>query len=97
MRLPIGRPARHRGAHTRCELGIEKIDIEADMQYAIAGLNPLDEAADQHADAEFIDLTHVRHADAALVQQILFEPVDRARPEQLQPVGVDRRARLFAQ
>ncbi len=67
------------------------------MQHAVAGLHLVDDAADQDADAELVDLAHVGDADAALAQQVLFQLVDRADAEQFQPVGIDRCARLVAE
>src|SRR3954469_6580001 len=97
MRLAIGRSTRHRRAHARCDAGVEKIDVEADMQYAVAGPDALYDAADQYGDAEFVNLAHVDDPDPARAHQLLFELVDPARAEEVEPVGIDRGARIVAQ
>src|SRR6202000_1340546 len=82
MRLAIGRAARHRGADARRHFGIEEVDIKTQMQDAIYRLHLVDDAADQDADAELVDLAHVHDADAAKLDEILLQLVDRARAEQ---------------
>ena len=72
MRLAIGRAARHRGADAGRDRGIEKIDVEAQMQHAVLRPHALDDLADQHADAEFVDRAHVGDRDAALEHQLLL-------------------------
>ena len=97
MRLAIGRAARHRGADAGRYRRIEKIDIEADMQHAVARLDPFDHPPDQHADAELVDRAHVGDRDAAIAHQLLFQRIDRADAEQIELIGTDRDARLVAE
>ena len=96
MRLPVGRPAGYSGADAGSNRRVKEIDVEAHMQHAIAGAHLVDDAADQHANAELIDRPHVGNVDAAVAQQLLLQFIDRARAEQLEPIRIDRCARLFA-
>src|SRR6185437_547938 len=97
MRLAIGRPAGHSGADAGRHVGVEEIDIEADMQDTAPRADLVDDAADQDPYPKLIDLPHVRDADATFAQQLPFELVDRARAEQLEPIGLDAGARLVAE
>src|ERR1700733_10145836 len=81
MRLPIGRATGHRGANARRQMGIEKINVKTDMQHAVTGFHLVDNAADQHAYPELVDLAHVGNADATSPQQLIFQSVDRACAE----------------
>src|SRR5437016_6728598 len=81
MRFSIGRATGHRGADAGRHAGIEKINVETDVQHAVAGFHLVDDAADQHANAELIDLAHIGNADAAAAQQIFLQFVDRAHAE----------------
>ncbi len=98
MRLAIGGAARHRGADAGRDRGIEEIDVEADMQHAVARLDPFDHPPDQHADAELVDRAHVGDGDAALAHQFALQRIDRADAEQIELIGTrwrraaDRRA-----
>ena len=40
MRLAIGRPARNRGADARRDRRIKKVNVQTDMQQAVAGCGP---------------------------------------------------------
>src|ERR1700722_6002511 len=97
MRLAIGRAAGHGGADAGRQMRIQKIDVEADMQHAVAGFHLVDHPSHQYPDTEPVDLAHVGDADAASPEQIFFKLVDRADPEQLQLIGADGGARLDAQ
>src|SRR6202047_822592 len=97
MRLAIGRAARHGRADARRDLRVEKIDVEADMQDAVARLDPFDDPPDQDADTELIDRAHVRHCDAAIADQILLKRIDRADSEQIELIGTDREPRPITQ
>src|SRR6266850_3212882 len=90
MRLAIGRAARHGGADARRYRRIEKIDIEADVQYAVARLYPLDDPPDQNADPEFVDRAHVGDRDAAIADEVFFRRIDRPDSEQIELIGTDR-------
>src|SRR5262249_52366087 len=79
------------------DVGIEEIDVKADMQHAVAGAHLVDDAADQHADAELIDRPHVGDADLALAYQLFLELIDRARTEQLEAIRIDRDAWFITQ
>src|SRR6185437_4996150 len=81
VRLAIGRAAWHGGADAGRQSRVEKVDVETDMQHAVARPHPVDHAADQHPDPELVDLPHVSQADAAISQQILFQSVDRTYAE----------------
>src|SRR6185437_13046459 len=59
MRLPVGHAARNRGADAGRDRGIEKVDIEAHMQKAVMGLDPVDDAADRHREPILIEPAHV--------------------------------------
>src|SRR5467141_3848975 len=87
MRLAIGRAARHGGADARRYRRIEKIDIEADVQHAVARLYPLDDPPDQNADSEFVDRAHVGDRDAAIADEVSFKRIDRPDSEQIEPRG----------
>ncbi len=97
VRLAIGGTTRHGGADARRHGRIEEIDIEADMQHAIARLDAFDDAADQDGDAELVDLAHVDDPDPARAHQLLFELVDRTRAEQIEFVRENRSARIVAE
>ena len=97
MRLAIGGAARHGGADAGRDGGIEEVDVEGKMQHAVLRPHALDDAADQHADAELVDRAHVGNRHAALVHQLLFQGIDRADAEQVELIGRDRRARLIAE
>src|SRR6266700_6280206 len=97
MRLPIGRPAGHRGADTWREAGIEKVDIKADMQDAVMRAHLVDDTADQHPDTEFVNRAHVGDADAAVAQHRFLGSIERAYAEKLEPVGIDGRAGIVAE
>ena len=97
MGLAIGGAARHHGADARRQLRIKEIDIERHVQHAAAGLHPLDDLPDQHADPEFIDLAHIGDGDAALLQQQPLLAIDRPHPEQLQLLRSERHPRLIAE
>ena len=73
MRLAVGGAAGHGGADAGRHRRIEKVDVEAEMQHAIFRLDPLDDAADQHGDAELVEGAHVGDRDAALMHQLLFQ------------------------
>src|SRR3981189_714926 len=90
MRLAIGRAARHGGADARRYRRIEKIDIEADVQHAVARLYPLDDPPDQNADSEFVDRAHVGDRDAAIADEVSFKRIDRPDSEQIELIGTDR-------
>src|SRR5882672_2065563 len=90
MRLAIGRAARYGGADARRYRRIEKIDIEADMQHAVARLYPLDDPPDQNAEPEFVDRAHVGDRDAAIADQVFFGRIDRPDSEQIELIGADR-------
>src|SRR3569832_1144168 len=85
VRLAIGCAARHRGADTRRHFGIEKIDIKTQMQHTADGLHLFDDAADQHADADLVNLAHISSTDAAEFVVVLFKKNKRARAEQFEP------------
>jgi hypothetical protein len=72
MRFAVSRAARHRRPNSRRDGRIEKIDVETDMQHAVAGAHMFDEPADQHPDTKLVDLAHFRDANAARAQQVLF-------------------------
>ena len=97
MRLAIGGAARHRGADAGRHGRIQKIDIEADMQDAVLRPYPFDHPPDQDTDTELVDRAHVRNRDAAVADQILFQRIDRADSEQVEPVGTDRDAGRIGQ
>ena len=86
MRLAIGGAARHRGADAGRDAGIEEVDVEGEMQHAVRSPDALDDAADQHADAELVDRAHVGDGDAALMHQLLLQRIDRADAEQIEPI-----------
>src|SRR5882724_1692022 len=90
MRLAIGRAAGYGGADARRYRRIEKIDVEADMQHAVARLYLLDDPPDQNADPEFVDRAHVRDRDAAIAHQVFFGRIDRPDSEQIELIGTDR-------
>src|SRR6195256_1496636 len=90
MRLAIGRAARYGGADARRYRRIEKIDVEADMQHAVACLYPLDDPPDQNADPEFVDRAHVGDRDTAIADEAFFKRIDRADSEQIELIGIDR-------
>src|SRR5215212_2036498 len=97
MRLAVGRSAGYCRPDTGSQIGVDEINVETDVEHAITGFHLFDHAADQHPDAELIDLTHISKTDAALAQQILFHPVDRTHSEKFKPIRSDRRSRLLAQ
>src|SRR6267378_3174733 len=97
MRLAIGRAARYGGADARRYRRIEKIDIEADMQHAVACFYPLDDAPDQDADPEFIDRAHVGDRDAAIADQVFFKRIDRPDSEQIELIGTNGCAWMVAE
>src|SRR3954470_21699002 len=97
MRLAIGCAARHRGADAGRDGGIEKIDIETDMQHAIARPHTLDDLSYQYADTEFVDDAHVGDRNASLEHQLLLQRIDRADAEQVELVGADRGAGMVAE
>ena len=97
MRFAIRRAARHRRADAWGHRGIEKIDVEAQMEDAVLRPHALDDLADQHADAELVERAHVGDGNAAFEHQLLLQRVDRADAEQIEPVGGDRGAGLLAE
>ena len=97
MRLAVGRPARDGGADARRDRRIEKVDVQTDMQKAVAGANPIDDAADRDGEAVFVQPPHVDDVDAAILQQPPFARVDRPDAEQVQPRGIDESVRLAAE
>src|SRR5437764_10166922 len=97
MRLAIGWAARDRSRDARCEMGVEQVDIETDVEHALSAFHLIDDAADQNADAELVDLAHVRKTETAIAQQTLFHTVDRTHAEQLEPIRINRCPRLFAE
>ena len=74
--------------------GIEKVDVETDMQKAVAGFNAIDDATDRDREAVFIQPPHVDHVDPAVLQEPPFARVDRANAEQMQPRRIDQSVRL---
>src|SRR5271166_6261946 len=44
MRLAVSRPAWNCGADTRRDRRIEKVDVQTDMQQAVSGAHPIDDA-----------------------------------------------------
>ena len=97
MRLAIAGAARHQRADARRQLRIEKIDVERHVQDAVARPHAFDEAADRHADAEFVDLAHIDEADGALAHQRFFQRIDRADAEHLQLVRPHAGARIASE
>src|SRR3981081_106462 len=65
MRLAIGGAAGNGGADAGRQAGIEKIDVETDVQHAVAGFHLVDDPADQHPNPELVDLAHIGTAAAA--------------------------------
>jgi hypothetical protein len=92
-----GRATGHSGADARGNRRIQKIDIEADVQDAVLRPYPVDHPADQHADAEFVDRTHIRNRDVAITDEVLFRRIHRPDPEQVQSIGADGDAGLLAE
>src|SRR5712664_570607 len=90
MRLAIGRAAWYGGADARRYRRVEKIDIEADVQHAVARLYPLDGRPDLNDDPEFVDRAHVGNRDAAIADQVFFRRIDRPDSEQIELIRTDR-------
>ena len=64
------------------------------MQKAVAGANPIDDAADRDGETVFVQPPHVDYVDAAILQQPPFARVDRPDAEQVQARGIDKSVRL---
>ena len=97
MRLAIGRPARDGGADPRRDRGIEKVDVQTDMQKPVAAAHPVDDAADRDRETVFVQPAHVDHVDAAVLQKPPLARVDRPDAEEMQPAGIDKPVRLVAE
>src|SRR5258706_12856532 len=97
MRLAIGRAARHGRADARRPPRVEKIDVKADMQNAVARSYPFDHPPDQDADTELVDRAHVRNRDAAIADELPFKRIDRADSEQVELIGTNRDPRPVTQ
>src|SRR4030081_3740755 len=97
MRLAIGSAARHRRADPRRYGRIQKIDVEADMQNAVARTYPFDDPADQDADTMLVDRAHVCDGDAAIADELSFRRIDRADSKQIELIGTDGDAWLVTQ
>jgi hypothetical protein len=81
MRLAEGRAARYRGAHSRRDVRIKKVDIEADMQQAVGRRHTLQKGPEQGRDAVFIDGAHVVHRDMAAGEEGTLRLIDAADAE----------------
>src|SRR6476469_10450767 len=92
MRLAIGCASLHRGADAGRDRGVQEIDVEAEMQHAVARSDPFYHPADQHADAEFVDRAHIGDCDASIAHENLFQRINRANAEQLKLVWRDGNA-----
>ena len=72
----VGPPAT-RGSHARSDVRIEKIDIEADVQMRVA-VEPGERLLHRLAHAHLVDVAHVEHIEALVVDEALLASVDAA-------------------
>jgi hypothetical protein len=97
MRLAIGEAAGHVGADAWRDGRVEGVEVEAHVQHAVAGRDPLQDTAHEHARAVLVDEAHVHHVDAARHQEVALVAVDGADAEEMQVRGIDEAAGLAAE
>jgi hypothetical protein len=95
VRLAERGTARDGGSGAGRELRIEEIDVQADMDEAVAPARLVDDAAHQHRGTELVELAHVDNVDAARLQQVALAAIDGAHAEQMQVLRIERDARLL--
>ncbi len=76
MRFAIGGAARHRRSDARRDIGIEKIDVEADMQQAVGFTDGIEHPAHDGGHALLVERTHVEDVDAMLANFLALARVD---------------------
>src|SRR5207247_3160323 len=77
MRLAVGQPAPHGCAHTRCDLGVERVHVERDVDEAGAG-HSVERLLDHPLDASAVDLAHRKHSHLALVEELALGRLARS-------------------
>src|SRR6185437_961310 len=87
----VGWPAWHQGAHSRSDIGVEKVDIETDVQVGVV-IEPCERLLHRLAHAHLIDVAHVEDFHGELVQEALLAFVDTAHTDLPYPLRVDARS-----
>ena len=78
MRLAKGGAAGDGGADGGCDGGVKEIDVERDMEEAIGGAYPVEEAAQGGDDALFVQHPHVADRHVVFQKPCMFGRIDRA-------------------
>ncbi|EGE56147.1 hypothetical protein RHECNPAF_7500119 [Rhizobium etli CNPAF512] len=77
MGLAEGRAARHRRADAGGNIGIEEIEIEADMQQAVGLGDDIENIPHDGGDALFVDRAHIEDVDTVFVDFFALARIDR--------------------
>src|SRR5690606_7787902 len=86
----VVRAARHGGADTRRDAGVEEVDVEADVQVGVV-VHAVQRFLHDALHADLVDVAHVVDVQAVLLDQLLLALVDRADADLPHHVGRDRR------
>ena len=92
MRLAVGEPTAHRSPDARRDLGVEHVEVEADVDEA-GPRDPRQRLAHGALDADPVELTHREHGGAQLAQQVLLALVELPHADERDAGGIDRRER----
>ena len=90
LRLAVGRPALDGGADAGGDVGVEEIDVEADVQVGV-GVDRRQRQLHGVAHAHLVDVAHVEDLEAVLVHELLLAGVDAADADLPHPLRADRR------
>ena len=92
VRLAIGQAAAHRRSHTRCDIRVEDVHVERDVDEPGAR-DPVERLPYRALDPDAVDLAHREDAHSCLSEQPALAVVEQAGADERDPLRVDRRQR----
>ena len=89
LRFAVRGAAPDGGAHTGSDVGVKKVDVEADMQVGVS-VHRAQRQLHRLAHAHFVDVAHVEDVEIDIVHQLLLPFVYAADADLAHPFWIDR-------